>query len=166
MIKYLAEHGRRPKDIPARSATAWATAQALTVRRPSEANAATLVAHQAVYLLHLDREIKDIDELVARRFRTHLHAKITGSLPGFGPILCAEFIVAAGGSPAGFATSGHLASNAGLIAVSQDPSMVSDNLHRPKPYNGPPGCVGFLFGHPVRHLRDRPIGCLLRQEEC
>lgn len=85
--------------------------------------------------LELDREIKDTDRLVADRFRQHPQSPIIESLPGVGPHLGAEFIVATGGNLAAFATSGRLASYAGLVPVPQDSGRVRGNLRRPKRYN-------------------------------
>jgi transposase len=79
-------------------------AQAQTVRLPGEATTAALIAAQAQALLELDRRIKDIDRRLKDRFRAHHSAKIE-SLPGFGPILGAEFLVATGGTLTGFATT-------------------------------------------------------------
>src|SRR5207249_8879981 len=74
-------------------------------------------------------------KVITRRFREHPQAVIIESLPGMGPILGAEFLVTTGGSLAGFASSGRLASYAGLVPVPQDSGRVSGNLRRPKRYN-------------------------------
>jgi transposase len=117
------------------AASAHAAALAQTVRLPGEATTAALVARQAAVLLDLDRQIKDTDKLIGSRFRDHPQAGIIESLPGLGPILGAEFVVATGGNLAGFATSGRLASYAGLVPVAQDSGRVTGNLRRPKRYN-------------------------------
>ncbi|MEX5637201.1 transposase, partial [Parafrankia sp. FMc2] len=78
---------------------------------------------------------KDTDKLITSRFRTHPQAEIIESLPGLGPILGAEFVVATGGTLGGFATAGRLASYAGLVPVARDSGRVSGNLRRPKRYN-------------------------------
>lgn len=132
---YLREHRAWPKGIPAMAATALAAAAAQTVRLPGEATTAVLIARLAAQLLDLDRQIKDTDKLLTSRFREHPQAEIIESLPGFGPILGAEFIVTTGGTLAGFATPGRLASYAGLVPVPQDSGRVSGNLRRPKRYN-------------------------------
>lgn len=132
---FLREHGAWPKGIPAMSATAHAAAATQTVRLPGEATTATLIARQATHLLDLDRRIKDTDKLIIIRFRQHPHAKIIESLPGLGPILGAEFVVATGGHLTGFPNAGRLASYAGLVPVSQDSGRVTGNLRRPKRYN-------------------------------
>jgi transposase len=132
---YLREEGAWPKGIPDMATTALAAAQAQTLRLPGETTTAVLIARLARQLLDLDRQIKDTDKLIAGRFRAHPQAEIIESLPGFGPILGAEFIVATGGSLTGFATAGRLAAYAGLVPVAQDSGRVTGNLRRPKRYN-------------------------------
>jgi transposase len=51
-----------------------------------------------------------------------------------GPILGAEFIVAAGDLST-YADAGHLASAAGLVPVPRDSGRRTGNLHRPKRYS-------------------------------
>ncbi|WP_053723184.1 IS110 family transposase [Saccharothrix sp. NRRL B-16348] len=132
---FLREHGAWPKGIPGMAADAHAAALAQTVRLPGEATTAALIARQAAVLLELDRRIKDTDKLITSRFREHPQAGIIESLPGLGPHLGAEFVVATGGNLAGFGTSGRLASYAGLVPVAQDSGRVTGNLRRPKRYN-------------------------------
>ncbi|KAA1015489.1 IS110 family transposase, partial [Pseudonocardia sp. EV170527-09] len=108
---------------------------------------AVLVAGLARRLLELDREIKDTDKLITTVFRTHPDAAIIESLPGLGPILGAEFLTATNGGVSssigadvgselgGFASSGRLASYAGLVPVPQDSGRISGNLRRPRRYN-------------------------------
>ncbi|MEX5638192.1 IS110 family transposase, partial [Parafrankia sp. FMc2] len=95
---FLREHGAWPKGIPAMATSALAAAEAQTVRLPGEATTAALIARQAGHLLDLDRQVKDTDKLITSRFRTHPQAEIIESLPGLGPILGAEFVVATGGT--------------------------------------------------------------------
>ncbi len=132
---FLREHGAWPKGIPGMAAAAHAAALAQTVRLPGEATTAVLIARQAAVLLDLDRQLKDTDKLITGRFREHPQAGIIESLPGLGPILGAEFVVATGGDLAAFGNSGRLASYAGLVPVAQDSGRVTGNLRRPKRYN-------------------------------
>jgi transposase len=132
---YLRQQGAWPKGIPGMVAAALAAAQAQTVRLPGETTTAMLIARLAQQLLDLHRQIKDTDKLITSRFRTHPQAEIIESLPGLGPILGAEFLVATGGSLTGFATAGRLASYAGLVPVAQDSGRVTGNLRRPQRYN-------------------------------
>jgi transposase len=132
---FLREHGAWPKGIPGMAATALAAAHEQTLRLPGEATTGLLVAGLARRLLDLDRQIKDTDKLITSQFREHPQAEVIESLPGLGPILGAEFLVATGGSLTGFATAGRLVSYAGLVPVAQDSGRVTGNLRRPKRYN-------------------------------
>lgn len=69
---------------------------------------------------HIDRQIRDT-------FRTHPQAEIIESLPGMGPTLGAEFVVAAGDMTA-YVDAGHLASAAGLVPVPRDSGRRTGNL--------------------------------------
>ena len=135
MAGYLHEQGAWSKGIPDMASTTLAVAGAQAIRLPGEAASVVLIARLAAQFLDLDRQIKSTDKLIASCFRTHPQAEIIESLPGLGPILGAEFIVATSGNLAGFATPGRLASYAGLVPVPQDSSRVTGNLRRPKRYN-------------------------------
>ncbi|HEY3750116.1 MAG TPA: IS110 family transposase [Pseudonocardiaceae bacterium] len=132
---YLTEQGAWRTGIPAMVDTAWAAAAAQTLRLPGEATTTVLIQKLARQLLALDRDIKDTDKLITSTFRAHPHAEIIESLPGLGPILGAEFLVATGGTLAGFANSGKLAAYAGLVPVPKDSGRVNGNNRRPKRYN-------------------------------
>jgi len=133
---YLREHGAWAKGIDAMAAQAVRAAQQQTVALPGEATTAMLVQKLARQLLGTDREIKDTDKLIASRFRGHPQARIIESLPGMGPILGAQFLVATGGRPLeAFASAGRLASYAGLVPVPKDSGRVTGNYHRPKRFN-------------------------------
>ncbi|GAB3284749.1 IS110 family RNA-guided transposase [Kineosporia babensis] len=132
---YLREHKVWAKGIPAMASAAVQAAAAQSVRLPGERATAELIARLARKLLDLDREIKDTDKLITSSFRSHPQAEIIESLPGLGPILGAEFIIVTGGNLNGFATSGRLASYAGLVPVAQDSGRITGNLRRPKRYN-------------------------------
>jgi transposase len=134
LTAYLTEAGAWRKGIPAMVNKALSAAAAQTIRLPAEATTAAL-ARLARRLLDLDREIKDTDKLLTDRFRTHPQAKIIESMPGMGPILGAEFIVATGGDLAAFGTSARLAAYAGLAPVPRDSGRRTGNLHRPKRYH-------------------------------
>ena len=94
-----------------------------------------LVAGLSRQLLDLDRQIKDTTRLITERFRTHPQAAIIESLPGLGPPPRCRVRRRHPGDLATFATSGRLASYAGLVPVPQDSGRISGNLHRPKRYN-------------------------------
>ncbi|MFF0501972.1 IS110 family transposase [Nocardia aobensis] len=132
---YLTDNGAWRPGIGKTAAAAVDAAGRQTLVLPGEADTAMLVKRIARKLLDLDREIKDTDKLITARFRQHPWARIIESLPGMGPGLGAEFLVGTGGDLANFASSGRLASYAGLVPVPRDSGRVSGNLHRPKRYN-------------------------------
>jgi len=135
---YLREHGAWAKGIVAMAAKAVRAAGTQTVALPGEATTALLVKKLARQLLDLDREIKDTDKLLTSRFRDHPQARIIESLPGMGPILGAQFLVATDGRALeAFANPGRLASYAGLVPVPKDSGRVTGNNHRAKRYHRP-----------------------------
>ncbi len=136
LTRHLTEAGAWRKGIPAMVTKALAAAAQQDLALPGEATTAMLVKRVARQLLNLDREIKDTDKLIAERFRAHPQAAIIESLPGLGPILGAEFVVATcGDAQTTFDNPGRLASYAGLVPVPQDSGRVSGNYRRPKRYH-------------------------------
>ena len=99
LAAHLREHGAWAKGIDAMAAKAGRAAQQQTVVLPGEAATAMLVKRIARQLLDVDREIKDTGKLITSRFRDHPQARIIESLPGMGPILGAQFLVATDGGP-------------------------------------------------------------------
>ena len=132
---FLAENGAWPKGIGKIAAAAVSAAGEQDVAVPAEAVTAALIKRAAAKLLDLDREIKALDKQIATAFRRHPQASIIESMPGMGPHLGTEFLVATGGDPASFSTPGRLASYAGLVPVPRDSGRVTRNLHRPKRFN-------------------------------
>ncbi|UAK30835.1 IS110 family transposase [Nocardia asteroides] len=132
---HLSQNGVRPSRVSKLASTAVAVANVQDIAVPGEADAAVLVKRIAGKLLDLDREIKDTDKLIAKRFRAHPWARIIESLPGMGAGLGADFLVETGGSLATFGSAGRLASYAGLVPVPRDSGRVSGNLRRPTRYN-------------------------------
>ncbi|MFE7114674.1 IS110 family transposase [Streptomyces sp. NPDC057654] len=132
LTAWLANRSVRGADTVA--ATALEAAQAQQTALPGEDVAAQIVADLAGQLLALDDRLKRIDKQIRETFRSHPQAEIIESLPGMGPILGAEFVVAAGDLSA-YADAGHLASAAGLVPVPRDSGRRTGNLHRPKRYS-------------------------------
>ena len=131
----LRQAGAWRAGIPALVSKALAAAATQTVQLPGEPTTAALLTRLAHRLLDLQREIKDLDRLLTDRFRTHRQAQIIESLPGMGPILGAEFLVATGGDPAAFGTAARLAAYAGLAPVPNDSGQRTGNRHRPTRYH-------------------------------
>ncbi|MER7662345.1 IS110 family transposase [Streptomyces sp. NPDC096193] len=125
---------RNVRSADAVAATALEAAQAQQTALPGEDVAAQIVADFAAQILALDDRLKRIDKQIRETFRSHPQAEIIESLPGMGPILGAEFVVAAGDLSA-YTDAGHLASAAGLVPVPRDSGRRTGNLHRPKRYS-------------------------------
>jgi transposase len=87
--------------------------------------------------------VKALDEQIAQAFEQHPNAASIQSMPGFGPILGAGLLVAAGDLRA-FPSAGHLAAAAGLVPVPNDSGRRSGNLHRPHRYSRPLRRVFYL----------------------
>ncbi|WSA80937.1 IS110 family transposase [Streptomyces sp. NBC_01799] len=132
LTAWLANRHVRGADTVA--ATALEAAQAQQTALPGEGIACQIVGDLAAEILALDDRLKRIDKQIRDTFRSHPQAEIIESLPGMGPILGAEFIVAAGDLTA-YADAGHLASAAGLVPVPRDSGRRTGNLHRPKRYS-------------------------------
>ncbi|WP_433465607.1 IS110 family transposase [Spirillospora sp. CA-128828] len=116
------------------AATAMAAASAQHTILPGETVAAQIVADLATQLLALDDRLKRLDAQITETFRGHPQAQIIESMPGIGPILGAEFVVAAG-DLAAYADAGRLASAAGLVPVPRDSGRRTGRLHRPTRYS-------------------------------
>jgi transposase len=113
---------------------AVAAAAAQRIRLPAQGVTAGLIAQLASDLLALDRRIKELDKTIAQRLASHPQARIICSLPGMGPLLAAELLVAVG-DLASFPDAGHLAAYAGLAPVPRDSGRRTNNLHPPRRYN-------------------------------
>ncbi|MFF4120904.1 IS110 family transposase [Streptomyces sp. NPDC001714] len=132
LARWLAARSVRDPDTVAATALTAAHAQHITL--PGQDTAARITADLAHQVLALDDRLKQLDRQIRDSFRTHPQAAIIESLPGMGPILGAEFLVAAG-DLAAYPDAGHLASAAGLVPVAKDSGRRTGNLHRPKRYS-------------------------------
>lgn len=108
---------------------AVAAAQAQTVELPAQDVAAAIVADVAQELMVLKQRIAHIDEEIEIRFFRHPQAAILTSLPGMGPRLGADFLVAVGDLSA-FDSSDRLAAYAGLVPAARDSGKSTGNLRR------------------------------------
>jgi transposase len=113
---------------------AMAAAAAQRIRLPAQDLTARLIAQLASDLLALDRRLKELDKTITQRLASHPQAKVIGSLPGMGPLLAAELLVAVGDLST-FPDAGHLAAYAGLAPVPRDSGRRTNNLHPPKRYH-------------------------------
>jgi transposase len=98
---------------------ALAAAQDQSVSLPAQEVASRIVAELAKDVLSLKERIESIDEELEKRFFARPEARILISLPGMGPILGAEFLVAVGDIRT-FESADRLAAYAGLVPAARD----------------------------------------------
>ena len=96
-----------------------AAAKAQSVTLPAQEVASRIVAELAKDVLGLKERVESLDEELKQRFFARPEARILTSLPGMGPILGAEFLVAVGDIRA-FESADRLAAYAGLVPAARD----------------------------------------------
>ena len=111
---YLRSRGVKGSNKVAHKALAAAQAQSVSL--PAQDVASRIVAELAKDVLSLK---ESIDEELEKRFFARPEARTLTSLPGMGPILGAEFLVAVGDICA-FESAGRLAAYAGLVPAARD----------------------------------------------
>jgi transposase len=114
---YLRNRGVKGSNKVAHKALSAAKAQSVTL--PAQDVAASIVAELAGDVLGLKERIESIDEELEKRFFARPEARVLISLPGMGPILGAEFLVAVGEISA-FESADRLAAYAGLVPALHD----------------------------------------------
>lgn len=129
---WLRKRGVQSAGQIAQAALTAANAQQTVL--PGQEVAGEIIADLATQILALDDRLRRLEEQIKTSFAGHPQAEIITSVPGFGPILSAEFVVAAG-DLATYADAGRLASAAGLVPVPRDSGRRTGNLHRPKRYS-------------------------------
>jgi transposase len=124
---YLRNRGVKGSNKVAHKALRAAKAQSVTL--PAQEVASRIVADLAGEILALKERIESIDEEIGRRFFARPEARILTSLPGMGPILGAEFLVAVGDICA-FSSAERLAAYAGLVPAARDSGKRVGNHRR------------------------------------
>jgi transposase len=114
---YLRNRGVKGSTSVAHKAFSAAKAQSVTL--PAQELASRIVAELAKDVLALKERIESIDKELQKRFFVRPEARILISLPGMGPILGAEFLVAVGDISA-FSNADKLAAYAGLVPAARD----------------------------------------------
>ncbi|WP_411742617.1 transposase [Rhodococcus sp. IEGM 1318] len=94
--------------------TAIEAANCQLVRVAGQDVAASTVARLAHHVLSLNIELRELDSSIEERFRRHRHAEVIESMPGFEPVLGAEFLAAIGGDVSAFGSADKLAAMSGL----------------------------------------------------
>jgi transposase len=114
---YLKNRGVKGSNKVADRALAAAKTQSVTL--PAQDIAASIVTELAKDVLGFKERVESIDEEIGQRFFARPEARILTSLPGMGPILGAEFLVAVGDIRA-FESAERLAAYAGLVPAARD----------------------------------------------
>ena len=96
---------------------------------------AMIVAALAKEILTLNDELADIDAMISEKVTEHQHTQVLLSMPGFGPVLAAEFLGATGGDLTVFQTADRFAGVVGLAPAPRDSGRISGNHHRPRRYD-------------------------------
>lgn len=130
---WLRERGTYSPDAIAQTAASAAACQYTVV--PGEQTAAKIVAQLASQITALDSELDAIEVEITDRFRDHAYAPAIESMPGFGPLLGAEFVVGISGNLANYENADRVASIAGLAPVPHDSGRITGNLKRPRRYD-------------------------------
>jgi len=120
-------------DVAARAVTAAQSQQTVLAGQDVTAS---IVAELAGTILSQHERLKLLDQQIRDTFAQHPQAEVIESMPGFGPVLGASLLVAAGDLSA-FPTAGHLAAAAGLVPVPNDSGRRVGNLHKPRRYSRP-----------------------------
>ena len=124
---YLKNRGIKGADTLAKKALAAAESQSAVL--PAQDVGSAIVAELAREALVFKQRIERVDEELKHRFFTRPEASILTSLPGMGPVLGAEFLVAAGDLSA-FSSADQLAAYAGLVPAAHDSGKRAGNDHR------------------------------------
>jgi transposase len=128
LATYLRNRGVKGAEGVADKALTAARAQSVTL--PAEGVAASIVAELAREVLILKKRIESLDKELRQRFFAHPEAQIIASLPGMGPLLGAEFLVATGELFSAFDSADQLAAYAGLVPAAHDSGKRSGNDRR------------------------------------
>ena len=127
---------RRVRAYADVAARAVAAAQTQHTVLAGQDVAASIVAELANSILAQHERLMLLEQQIQDTFSRHPQAEVIESIPGFGPVLGASLLVAAGDLSA-FPTAGHLAAAAGLVPVPNDSGRRAGNLHKPRRYSRP-----------------------------
>ncbi|WP_442854052.1 IS110 family transposase [Arthrobacter sp. Leaf337] len=130
---WLKKHGARSSAAVAQAAVDAAKSQHTTV--PAQHLGEQIVAALAREIMTLDKELAELDALISEKVTEHRHARTLLSMPGFGPVLAAEFLGATGGDLTVFQSADRFAGVVGLAPAPRDSGRISGNHHRPRRYD-------------------------------
>ena len=130
---WLKKHGARSSAAVATAAVEAAKSQHTIV--PAQHMGQEIVAALAREILTLNDELAELDALISEKVSEHQHTQVLLSMPGFGPVLAAEFIGATGGDLTVFQSADRFAGVVGLAPAPRDSGKISGNHHRPRRYD-------------------------------
>jgi transposase len=130
---WLKKNGARSSAAVAAAAVEAAKSQHTIV--PAQHMGEGIVAALAREILALNEELAEIDALISEKVTAHRHTQVLLSMPGFGPILAAEFLGATGGDLTVFQSADRFAGVVGLAPAPRDSGRISGNHHRPRRYD-------------------------------
>ena len=130
---WLKKRGARSYAAVAQAALDAAKSQHTTV--PAQHLGELIVAALAQEILTLNEELAGLDARISEKVTEHRHTQVLLSMPGFGPVLTAEFLGATGGDLTVFETADRFDGVAGLAPTPRDSGRISGNHHRPRRYD-------------------------------
>jgi transposase len=130
---WLKKQGARSSAAVAAAAMEAATSQHTIV--PAQHMGEGIVAALAREILTLNRELTELDAMISEKVAEHKHTEVLLSMPGFGPILAAEFLGATGGDLTVFQSADRFAGVVGVAPAPRDSGRISGNHHRPRRYD-------------------------------
>ncbi|MFS0718017.1 IS110 family transposase [Arthrobacter sp. 1P04PC] len=130
---WLKKQGARSSAAVAATAVEAAKSQHTIV--PAQQMGEGIVAALAREILTLNEELTELDALISETVTEHRHTQVLLSMPGFGPVLAAEFLGATGGDLTVYETADRFAGVAGLAPAPRDSGRISGNHHRPRRYD-------------------------------
>lgn len=138
---WLKKHGTRSSAAVAQAAVDAAKSQHTTV--PAQHLWEQIVAALAREIITLDKELAELDALIGEKITEHRHTPSLLSMPGFGPVLAAEFLGATGGDLTVFETADRFAGVAGLAPAPRDSGRITGKPPPPPPLRPetPPGLL-------------------------
>jgi transposase len=130
---WLKKNGARSSAAVAAAAVDAAKSQHTIV--PAQHMGEEIVAALAREILTLNEELAKLDALISEKVTEHQHTKVLLSMPGFGPVLAAEFLGATGGDLTVFQSADRFAGVVGLAPAPRDSGRISGNHHTPRRYD-------------------------------
>ncbi|WP_251041637.1 transposase [Arthrobacter sp. ISL-30] len=130
---WLKKHGTRSSAAVAQTAMDAAKLQHTTI--PAQRVGELIVGALAQEIITLDKELAELDILISEKVTEHRHTQTLLSMPGFGPVLAAEFLGATGGDLAVFQTADRFAGLAGLAPAPRDSGRIIRSVGEPATRN-------------------------------